>query len=97
MMGGMGGMGLGFGLTGWLTMVLFWVVIIGAAIWLLAKVFPSGPAGTNGPANSSASTHNNRNRSSSTESAVEIVRQRYARGEISRDEYEQIRQDLGAY
>lgn len=30
------------------------------------------------------------------EDPLEIVRQRYARGEISREEYEQLRQDLGA-
>lgn len=97
MMGGMGGMDFGFGLTGLLTMLLFWVVIIGVAIWLLARLFPSGPAGMNSQANSGGSAHDNGNRPDSAESAVEIVRQRYARGEISRDEYEQLRQDLGAY
>lgn len=97
MMGGMGSMGFGFGLTGLLAMLLFWVVVIGGAIWLLAKIFPSGPAGTNPQGNSGVPTRDNGSRSSSTESAVETVRQRYARGEISRDEYEQLRQDLGAY
>lgn len=30
----------------------------------------------------------------STETALDIVRKRYARGEITRDEYNEIRQDL---
>jgi putative membrane protein len=30
------------------------------------------------------------------ESAIEIARRRYARGEISREEFEQIRRDLGS-
>lgn len=32
---------------------------------------------------------------SETQSASEIIRERYARGEISRREYEQMRNDLG--
>ncbi len=34
--------------------------------------------------------------SSETRSAPEIIRERYARGEISRREYEQLREDLEA-
>lgn len=31
-----------------------------------------------------------------TKDALEVIRERYARGEISRKEYEQLREDLGS-
>ena len=74
------GFGMGFGL---LLMLLFWGVLIVAAVWLAKAVFSratraSGP----GPVREA--------------SPREILDQRYARGEISREEHERIRQDLGA-
>ena len=34
------------------------------------------------------------NRNSDTPASLEILRQRYAKGELSRDEYQQLKQDL---
>ena len=75
----MTGFGMGFG---GLWMILVWLVIIGGGIWLLATLFPRQH--TNG-ANTSKQ---------SDESALAILQQRYARGELTRQEFEAIRRDL---
>lgn len=75
----MTGFGMGFG---GLWMVLVWLVIIGGGIWLLAALFPrQHKDGTS-------------SRDQSDESALAILQQRYARGELTRGEFEAIRRDL---
>ena len=72
------GMGLGFGL---LLMLLFWGGLIALAVWMASALFP----------------HSNRETSISTDqnlSAQEILDRRYARGEITRDQYELMKQDI---
>jgi putative membrane protein len=76
----MGGFGMGFGGFGFLLMAVFWIVIIAAALWLLGNLFPK---------NSHSQLP-----SSTGESAVDILKRRYARGEISKAEYETMRHDL---
>ncbi len=81
-------MGFGsFGGLGIIYMLIFWVVIIGVGVWLLSRIFPRATADVSprGPLP--------RNRSS--ESAQEILKARYARGEITKAEYDEIRSDLG--
>lgn len=75
--------GLGMGLGGGVVMVLFWVVLIAGAVWLVRGVFPTGQQ----PTASSTRTE---------ASADEILKQRYARGEITKEQYEQMRRDLRA-
>ena len=75
--------GLGMGLGGGLVMVLFWVVLIVGAVWLVRGLFP---AGQQPPASSSRPEA----------SADEILKQRYARGEITKEQFEQMRRDLSA-
>ncbi len=73
--------GFGMGLGGGLVMVLFWVVLIVGAVWLARGFFPTGqqpPASSTRP----------------EASADEILKQRYARGEITKEQYEQMRRDL---
>ncbi len=69
----------GFGM-GFVFMALFWIVIIGGGIWLLGNLFPKN----NGL----------QSRPSDNESALDILKQRYARGELTKEEYESIRCDL---
>ncbi len=75
------GMGLGFGLFGLLVMLIFWVGLIGLAVWLVSALFPrNGPRSTF-PADQAQGAH-------------EILDRRYARGEITREQYELMKQDL---
>lgn len=79
--------GYGWGGWGWLPMILFWVVLIGLAVWAIARLFPQI---TNPPP--SAPGQGTR----SNESAAEILKRRYAGGEISKAEYEEMRRTLEA-
>jgi len=69
------GMGFGFGLV---FMILFWLLIIGLAIWLLSKLFPriGDPSITF--------------RNEGSEMLLEILKRRYVQGEISGPEYEEM-------
>ena len=79
-------MGFGFGGLGFILMLFFWVAIIGLAVWLLSSLFPR--------AKGTSSTLCAAQRSAPSESPLEILKQRYARGEVSRAEYEGVRRDL---
>ena len=74
----MTGYGMGFSGFGFIFVALFWIVIIGLGIWLLSKIFPQDHE-----------TH-----SADGESAMDILKQRYAHGELSKEEYETMRADL---
>ena len=78
MWGEWGGWGMGWSLFGVLHMLLWWILII-LGIVVLVKWLFSGTAG-------SAQGKENR--------ALEILKERYARGEIDKDEFEQKRRDL---
>jgi len=73
---------MAFGGIGLLLMVLFWGVLIAGGVWFVKAVFTSAPQNHVGNPNSRQA------------SPREILDQRYARGEISREEYEQIKADL---
>ncbi len=79
--GMMGWGGFGFSPIGWVMMLLFWGLILGGGALLLIWLFRQGqPAGVGpGPA---------------TRSPVDILRERYARGEITREQFEQMRRDI---
>jgi len=77
-------LGIGFGgVLAPILSILFWVLIIGSIVWLLSGIV-SRPA-----------AHTSSNTTTLSESALDILKKRYARGEISKTEYEQMRQDLG--
>ncbi|HET7088593.1 MAG TPA: SHOCT domain-containing protein [Anaerolineae bacterium] len=69
----------GMGLGGGLIMILFWVGLIVGAVWLAQALFNSG--------RTSSSTGRDL-------TAKEILDQRFARGEITREEYDLMKQDL---
>ena len=76
------GFGMGFGILGLLLMVLFWGALIAGGIWLVKTVFVSNSSNQSGIMTGKPA------------SPREILDQRYTRGEISREEYEQIKSDL---
>ncbi len=78
MMGDWGGWGWGPGF-GWIFMILFWALVI-LGVVALAKwlFFAAGPRDFGSPG----------------KSALDILKERYARGEINREQYEQMRRDL---
>ena len=73
---------MGFGGIGIILMVLFWGVVILGGVWLVKSLFGARQSSIIGPS------------APRETSPREILDQRYARGEISRDEYETIKQDL---
>ena len=76
----MTGFGMGFSGLGFLLMAIFWIVVIAAAVWFLGNLFPRDKT--------------SRPQSGTPESAVGILKQRYAHGEISKEEFETMRHDL---
>jgi putative membrane protein len=75
------GFGFGFGILGLLLMVLFWGGLILLAVLLVRALF----RGNRGSFNTT---------SGHTETAREIIDERYARGEITREQYELMKKDL---
>lgn len=68
---------------GWLLMLLFWVLLIGGVValvaWSVRLVRPSGSGVGGRPGE-----------------ALEILKQRYARGEITGEQFEQMKRDLAS-
>ena len=73
-------MGMGFGLEGFLVMILFWGVLIALAVWVVGTLFPR----TARPAASGERDL----------TARQILDRRYARGEITREQYELMKQEI---
>ena len=71
-----------------LMMILFWGGLIVLGAWVFRALF-----GGSAP-RSSARPEGEAEDRSSGDRALDILRERYARGEISREEYERIRDDL---
>ena len=80
-------MGFGFGFGG-IMMVIFWVAVIALAVWLLSLLFPRATHST-----SSGGMLRNMD---TPESPAEILKQRYAHGEITKEQFEQMRHDIEA-
>lgn len=64
---------------GWLFMILFWALVI-LGIVAIAKWLMGGSGGSGTP---------------TSNTPLQILEERYARGEIDREEFEQKKQDLG--
>lgn len=73
--------GFGFGIGGFLGMILVWGLLIAGSIWLIRVLFSGG--------------YDKPMRGFERESqAIEILDKRYARGELTREEYELMKKDL---
>ena len=76
----MGGFEMGFGIFGLFFMLVFWGLLILGAVWVVRALFGNVPP------------HQGRDPS---QSPREILDQRYARGEITREQYEIMKRDIG--
>jgi len=81
-------MGWGWGWFGMVHMVLWWLLIILGIVVLAKWLFSSGVRSSAADPNSAA------NRIAAGDRALAILRERYARGEIDKQEYEARRSDL---
>lgn len=72
---------MGFGFVGLFVMLIFWGLIIAGAVWLMKSIFPG------------VGIPNNRGEMQPL-SALEILEHRYARGEITREQYLEMIEDL---
>lgn len=77
----MGGLGMGFGVFGLPLMILLWVGLIALAVWLVRVLFPSINRPPAPPSDRGLG-------------AREILDRRFARGEISREEYDLMRETI---
>lgn len=75
------GFGMGFGILGLLFMLVFWGGLILLAVWLVKGLF-------------SSNSRRDLNVGGKDQNARQILDQRYARGEISREQYEIMKQDI---
>ena len=79
---GPGMMGWGYGM-GWfwpILMLVFWIAVIVGIVFLIRWLIVSTRI---------------RERGGFEESAIEILKKRYARGEITKDEFEKMKKDIG--
>ena len=79
--GGMMGYGYGMSWMGGIFMIVVWVVVIVAIVFLIRWLVVASRTGVHSP------THGE-------ESALDILKKRYARGEIDKQEFEEKRRDL---
>lgn len=75
-------MGLGMGFVGLLITIVFFGVVIFLVVWVV-RAFTNNPGSMQSPF------------ITRSDNAREILDQRYARGEITREQYETMKQDLG--
>ena len=70
---------MNWGWGGMLFQLLFWIIIVIAIIWAIKYFIGYSRRGESTPAG---------------ESSLELLKKRYARGEINREEFEQKKKDL---
>jgi putative membrane protein len=85
----MWGMHMGYGPWTIFFTALLWIGLLALGVWLLARLFPG--AGGKGRAGSSGGSDHP---APAGDTALEVLRRRYARGELTKEEYETIRHDL---
>ncbi len=74
----MGSWGMGYGIFGAFMMLLFWILIIGGIVFAIRWLSRDG-SGTSSPGH---------------EAPLDILKKRYAKGEIDREEFVEKRQEL---
>ena len=79
---------MGFGGFGLLVMLFFFILIIGAAVALVSLLFPRALSPTDN------ASPRPQHPPIAEAAALDILNQRYARGELTRGEYETMKRDI---
>lgn len=83
------GLGHGFGLFGGFFMIVFWALLI----WLIIA-FLRGAVGHHGGGCCGMGGHSHNHDGKGSDDALEILRKRYANGDITKEEFEEKSQVL---
>ncbi len=86
--------GMGGGWFVWLIALLLFLLLVGGLIAVVVWLVSRGPSGTHSASGGRASGGRASGGRASGEDAMDVLRRRYANGEISREEYQRMRQDL---
>jgi uncharacterized membrane protein len=81
-------MGVGFRGLGLVYMIIFWIIVIAAGVWLFSQLFLR--SSDNAPSGGTSSPY------TSPDPPQEILKRQYASGKITKAEYNEIRRDLDA-
>lgn len=81
--GNMWGGGFGFGF-GWIFMLLFW----GLVIWAIFALVRSGSG------HSCCGGHDHSEKGHGEKTALDILKERYAKGEVSKEDFDRMKKDL---
>ena len=80
------GCGFGYGMYGFFWMAIFWILVLavagGLVVWLASRL--KSPTASRSESALTGPT------------ALDILKERYARGEITKSEYEEMRADIEA-
>ena len=76
------GWGMGFG---WLFMIIFWILIIWVVVALMRSLAHNGHI---------CGGHRE-HKEHGEDQAIKTLRDRYAKGEVTREQFEQMKKDLG--
>ncbi len=60
--------------------IIFWIVVVGLIVWGVVALARRGGSGTN---------------VSERKTPLDVAKERYAKGEISKEEFERMKKDLG--
>ena len=82
------GWGGGYGMMpfswlGWIFMVLWWVIVIAVIVWVIRAIFGRGRG-----------RWNYYHDGNGGKGPLEILKERYAKGEVDKSEYEEKKKDL---
>ncbi len=77
--------GFGMGAGGWVLMMFFWIVLVAAIVWAIARIVPRGPEDVREPRPSAPEPR---------EEPLEILDRRLASGEIDVETYQELRSNL---
>ncbi|HZQ09681.1 MAG TPA: SHOCT domain-containing protein [Anaerolineae bacterium] len=93
-------MGFGMGMLGLgaLVMIGFWVLVIGGAVWLVMTLVRGNqsPAASNPPHTIVSNQPHALVPSAPSQTPLDILKMRYAKGEITKEQFDEMKRELDA-